>query len=145
MELIKSIFLQHSYSRDIQGSDQTWPLGDADGDGLTNAEELELGSDPYDPDTNDDGLLDSVAVRSGLSATDPDMDADGLTNAAEVAQGTDPLRADTDSDGVADAVDCFPLDPSRSTCPTPTPGDVTPPSMTLTEPTNAVLVSTDPP
>ena len=129
----------------ILGSDPTWPLGDEDGDGLTNAEELALGTDPYDADTNDDGMLDSVAVRSGRSATDPDMDGDGLTNAAELVAGTDPFQADTDSDGVGDATDCFPLDPDRSTCPTPTPGDVTPPSITLTEPTNAVLVSTDPP
>ena len=129
----------------ILGSDPTWPLGDEDGDGLTNAEELALGTDPYDADTNDDGMLDSVAVRSGRSATDPDMDGDGLTNAAELVAGTDPFQADTDSDGVGDATDCFPLDPDRSTCPISTPGDVTPPSITLTEPTNATLISTTPP
>ena len=128
----------------ILGSDQAWPLGDEDGDGLTNAEELELGSDPYDADTNDDGMLDSVAARSGRSAIDPDMDGDGIPNADELAAGTDPLQSDTDFDGVGDSADCFPLDPGRSTCPTPTPGDVTPPSITLTEPTNATLVSTSP-
>ena len=126
------------------GADQSWPTGDEDGDGLTNAEELELGTDPLNPDTNGDGLLDFVAVRSGQSATDPDMDGDGVSNVIERIQGTDPLRADTDGDGVGDGTDCFPLDPSRSTCPASDPSDVTPPSIALTEPSNAILVGTTP-
>jgi len=46
--------------------------------------------------------------------------------------------------GVYHSADCFPLDPLRSTCPTPVPGDVTPPAITLAEPTSAVLVSSLP-
>lgn len=36
---------------------------DADGDGLTDAQERELGSDPIDRDTDDDGLLDGWEVH----------------------------------------------------------------------------------
>jgi hypothetical protein len=118
---------------------------DPDGDGLTNAEERALGTDPYNADTNGDGISDGAAVASGKSPTNPDMDGDGLQNAAERAIGTDPFNPDTDGDTYNDAVDAFPLDPTRWNAPAPTPGDTTPPVITLTEPTNAVLISSNPP
>ena len=34
------------------------PCADSDNDGLSNPEELECGTDPFDPDSNDNGLLD---------------------------------------------------------------------------------------
>jgi alpha-tubulin suppressor-like RCC1 family protein len=129
---------------DLTASDQSWPQGDPDGDGLVTEEEIRAGTDPFNPDTNGDGVSDLVAIRSGISATNPDMDGDGLANAAERAQGTDPLRADTDADGILDGSDCFPLDAARTTCPVPIPGDVTPPQINLTEPASAVLVSSVP-
>jgi alpha-tubulin suppressor-like RCC1 family protein len=118
---------------------------DPDGDGLTTGEEWVLGTDPLNPDTNGDGIPDGIAVRSGKSPTNLDMDGDGVTNAVERANGTDPFNPDTDGDGSGDGVDCFPLDPTRFECPEPTPGDTTPPVITLTEPTNAVLISSEPP
>jgi alpha-tubulin suppressor-like RCC1 family protein len=118
---------------------------DPDGDGLPNWRELRLGTDPMNADTNGDGISDGAAVRAGISPTNPDMDGDGLANSYERQVGTDPFRADTDGDAVADAADCFPLDSTRSQCPQPNPGDTTPPIITLTEPTNAVLISSDPP
>jgi alpha-tubulin suppressor-like RCC1 family protein len=118
---------------------------DADGDGLTFAAELALGTDPNDADTNHDGLSDSLAVLIGRSATALDVDGDGVSNALETARGTDPFRADTDEDGVNDGTDCFPLDRTRWQCPPPVPGDVTPPVITLQEPTNATLISSVPP
>jgi alpha-tubulin suppressor-like RCC1 family protein len=117
---------------------------DPDGDGLTTAEEWSLGTDPYDADTNDDGILDGIAVASGMSATDPDMDDDGVLNGAERAQGTDPFNADTDGDTVNDGDDDFPLDPTRDTAPAYDPEDSTPPTITLDEPTNASLISSVP-
>ena len=42
---------------------------DADGDGLTNAEEAELGSDPWKTDTDDDGFDDAFEAQQGLSLT----------------------------------------------------------------------------
>ena len=114
---------------------------DGDRDGLGFLEEFRSGTSPADPDSNDDGILDGAAVDSGVSGTNLDTDGDGLTNALELTKGTDPFRWDTDGDAVGDAADCFPLDATR-TCVPPTPGDVTPPGIILTEPTNAVFVST---
>ncbi len=126
-------------------ADQSWPQGDPDGDGLVTKDELALGTDPFNADTNGDGISDGTAVRVGLSPTNLDMDGDGLTNTVErTTKGTDPLRADTDGDGVSDGADCFPLDPTRTTCPIAQPGDVTPPVITLTEPASAVLISSVP-
>ena len=38
---------------------------DTDNDGLTNAKELDLGTDPDNSDTDNDGLLDSVETNTG--------------------------------------------------------------------------------
>jgi hypothetical protein len=114
--------------------DTTFNSDDSDGDGLGNAEEWALGSDPLDADTNDDGIRDGIAHSSGIGSTNPDMDGDGVLNGLERLNGTDPLRADTDGDGVIDGVDAFPLDPTRTTAPPGTPGDTTPPVITLTDP-----------
>lgn len=121
-----------------------WLEQDLDGDGLTTAEELGLGSDPANPDTNFDGIPDGTEVAAGLSPTNMDADGDGLTNAYERQIGTDPFNPDSDGDGVPDGQDCFPLDPTRWQCPQPVPGDTTPPTIILTAPSNAVLTSSVP-
>jgi hypothetical protein len=125
--------------------DASWLMGDPDGDGLSTGRERELGSDPLDADTNDDGIRDGAAAQSGLSLTDADMDDDGKSNADERAAGTDPFRTDTDGDTCLDAADAFPLDPARCNAPPPNPGDTTPPTIQLLEPTNAILISSTPP
>jgi alpha-tubulin suppressor-like RCC1 family protein len=117
---------------------------DTDGDGLSDADEAALGSDPNNPDTNGDGLPDGAAYAAGLSLTETDMDADGLANLDEAAAGTDPFDPDSDGDSAPDGADCYPLDPARSACLPPDPSDVTAPDITLAEPTNAVLVGTTP-
>ena len=117
---------------------------DPDGDGLSTEREWEFGTDPFNADTNGDGVPDGIEVAAGQSPTNPDIDGDGILNTAERANGTNPFRADTDGDGYADGVDCFPLDPTRWQCPSPVGGDVTPPVITLTEPTNASLISSTP-
>ena len=77
---------------------------DSDGDGLYDREELEIGTDPFDPDTDKDGLTDFEEVR--VYRTDPlnpDSDYDGLTDGAEIQiYKTDPLNPDTDGGGVRD-------------------------------------------
>jgi alpha-tubulin suppressor-like RCC1 family protein len=121
-----------------------WLEQDSDADGLLNYREFLLGADALNADTNADGVLDGPAVSQGLSATNTDMDGDGVTNAVERANGTDPFRADTDGDTYNDLADCFPLDSTRWQCPPPVGGDTTPPVITLTEPTNASLISSVP-
>jgi alpha-tubulin suppressor-like RCC1 family protein len=118
--------------------------GDFDGDGLSNAAEAAFGTDPTDADTNDDGVSDGTAALSERSASDPDADGDGVANIVEQRQGTDALVADTDGDGHLDGADAFPLDPSRWEPLPPTPGDTTPPTINLQEPTGAVLIGSQP-
>ena len=65
---------------------------DQDGDGLSDAHEEELGTDPADVDSDGDGLLDGLEVFGG---------APGLENNSV----TDPLKADTDGDGLCDGGD----------------------------------------
>ncbi|RMD82238.1 MAG: hypothetical protein D6815_09720, partial [Candidatus Dadabacteria bacterium] len=68
---------------------------DSDGDGLTNAEE----------DKDLDGMVDPGETNP----FDPDTDGDGLDDGVERALGTNPLAGDTDGDGVGDAGDNCPL------------------------------------
>jgi hypothetical protein len=118
--------------------DQSALVGDPDADGLPTWRELMRGTDPLDADTNDNGVPDGIEIRTDSAGANADEDGDGLSSAAEIARGTDPLRADTDGDGFNDQVDAFPLDPTRHDPSTPTPGDTTPPVITLIEPTNAI-------
>ncbi|MGE5436054.1 MAG: OmpA family protein [Syntrophothermus sp.] len=77
---------------------------DKDKDGLLNSDEEKLGTDPNNPDTDGDGLLDGQEVLSyKTDPKNPDTDADGLKDGAEVKQyKTDPLNKDTDGDGLGD-------------------------------------------
>lgn len=119
---------------------QTWLSTDSDGDGLTAWREHLLGTDPLNPDSNGNGMPDGAEASTGQPAANPDVDGDGLSWVQEAQRGTDPFRADTDGDGVSDLADLFPLDPTRTALPPPTPGDTTPPVITLIEPTNAVPI-----
>ena len=74
---------------------------DPDRDGLTNAQEIALGTNPYNYDSDGDGLIDSLEVDGG-QANSPDFDEDGLSDGQEVALGTDPANPDTDGDGLED-------------------------------------------
>ena len=65
---------------------------DADGDGLTFAQETALGTDPRYSDTDADGLSDADEVNVYL--TNPllaDSDGDGISDGDEIAAGTNPL------------------------------------------------------
>jgi hypothetical protein len=102
---------------------------DSDGDGLTDAQEIALGTDPNNPDTDGDGYSDGVEVyfaARGASfnplgfalpdggGQDPgcppalrgvDSDCDGLTDCDEQIIGTNSQLQDSDGDGVPDWVE----------------------------------------
>ncbi|HXF60728.1 MAG TPA: DNRLRE domain-containing protein [Caldilineaceae bacterium] len=45
--------------------------GNPDGDGLTNAQECRIGTNPYIPDTDGDNVVDGVEVSAGTNPLDP--------------------------------------------------------------------------
>jgi subtilisin family serine protease len=74
---------------DVAGALAT--LVDRDGDGLTDAVEAGLGTNPLDADSDDDGLADGAEVDThGTDPLDPDSDDDGFSDGAEVAAATNP-------------------------------------------------------
>jgi len=77
---------------------------DTDGDGLTNSEEAQIGTDPLNPDTDGDGLGDGEEVKTyATNPLAPDTDGDGLGDGDEVHnRRTDPLNPDTDADQLMD-------------------------------------------
>jgi len=110
---------------------------DPDNDGLSNAQEAVLGTNPSDPDSDNDGIDDGAEVgNDGIvdpTDTDPldaDSDGDGLGDGAEIVgqdgspnngDETDPLNPDTDNDGIGDGVEVGvngDADPSTTTDPT---------------------------
>ncbi len=89
---------------------------DTDNDGLTDAAELVLGTDPNNPDTDGDGMLDGVEVdaAAGDPCPDPlnaDSDGDTLLDGDEITLGSSPCDSDTDGDGVPDSIDTDPVTP----------------------------------
>ncbi len=105
---------------------------DDDGDGLSDAEEEQLGLDPEARDSDDDGDDDGTEVDCSSDPLDPnircgefaDGDGDGLGNADEDDRGTDPENPDSDGDGDGDNDEIVcgssPLDASLS-CDDPAP------------------------
>ena len=95
--------------------DNDGPLGDVDGDGITNEVEDELGLDPFLTDSDGDGLSDADELGDDpdnpldsdndgvIDALDTDDDGDGIPTIEESSGDTDgdgiPNHLDTDSDG----------------------------------------------
>jgi hypothetical protein len=68
---------------------------DSDSDGLCNYDEIAAHTDPYDADSDDDGILDAQEGTRTSSWND-DYDGDGLINA---------LDPDSDNDGIFDGTE----------------------------------------
>ncbi|MGT2886193.1 PBECR4 domain-containing protein [Streptococcus macedonicus] len=64
-----SDFYKEVWLKKIQEENQK--VKDSDGDGLTDDEEIALGTNPYSPDSDGDSILDSVEKASGTDATNP--------------------------------------------------------------------------
>ena len=80
---------------------------DPDGDGLTNFQEYELGTNPLVTDSDGDNMPDKWEVDYEFDPTDAsnrglDPDEDGLLNFQEYSEGTNPRSNDTDSDSMPD-------------------------------------------
>ena len=88
---------------------------DDDQDGLTNEQELGIGTDPLNHDTDGDDLYDQTETHHGTDPLHPDLDGDGVLDGVEVGHNTDSRDADTDDDGADDGMEIFggtdPLDP----------------------------------
>ncbi len=79
-------------------------ITDNDNDGLMNAEEIKLGTNKDDADTDSDGLPDKFEIEK--TQTDPlkaDTDNDGIRDGDELDLGLDPLKADSKGDGLKDS------------------------------------------
>ena len=118
---------------------------DMDEDGLGNlAEVYRYGTDPNEPDEDEDDLLDGqeIALRSNPHLAD--TDEDDLSDGRERELGTDLLVADTDGDELSDGLEVKtlltdPLVPNEAVVwfaptavPTPTPLPTATPRPTLT-------------
>ncbi|MGA1822796.1 MAG: hypothetical protein ACMUIG_09735 [Thermoplasmatota archaeon] len=72
------------------------PEGDEDNDGLSSSEEMEIGTDPRNHDTDGDGIPDGWEYEKGLDPLVPsstiDTDGDGTIDYQEYIDDTDPLR-----------------------------------------------------
>ena len=67
---------------------------DSDGDGLFDDVEFSSGTNPFDADTDDDGLVDG-------NTGSEDLNANGIVDQGE----TDPRATDTDGDGIMDGTE----------------------------------------
>ena len=78
------------------------PLADPDGDGLSNEDEADLGTDPRNEDTDEDQLTDYDEVyEHGTDPLSADTDGDGYPDFTEINRGTNPID---------------PLDPDAPVC-----------------------------
>ncbi|MFO0756205.1 MAG: hypothetical protein U0359_06920 [Byssovorax sp.] len=100
------------------------PALDSDGDGLTDPQEIAAKTNPYDPDSDDDGVIDGEEPAwnadsdsdGAIDALDPDSDGDGLFDGTEMGKGcgnpaTDLQKGHCIPDGDLGATTTSPLEP----------------------------------
>lgn len=90
---------------------------DTDGDGISDDEEMRIGSNPYNKDTDMNGVDDLEELNNGMKPYLDDEDGDGLSDYEELKiYGTNPKDPDTDGGGNCDGQEVLqnrdPLDPS---------------------------------
>ncbi len=90
------------------------PELDSDGDGIPDAYEEQIGTDPHSKDSDEDGIEDGAEVIMDLNPLSDDTDGDGtpdaqedddgdgLTLQEEFNHGTYPWSDDSDVDGISD-------------------------------------------
>ncbi|MCA9923768.1 MAG: protein kinase [Anaerolineales bacterium] len=99
-------------------------VGDTDNDGLTNAQEAAIGTDPNNSDSDGDGLSDGdEQLIYGTQPLNEDSDGDLLRDGDEINEyHTDPKLLDTDGDGIADGTEIINgTDPNATPVVTPSP------------------------
>lgn len=85
-------------------------VSDTDQDGLSDGQEVSIGTSPAKADTDGDELPDNWEVQNSLDplsamgddGASGDPDGDGVDNYAEYELGTNPHLADTDNDDLSD-------------------------------------------
>lgn len=75
---------------------------DTDCDGLNDSEEFNSYANPRSADTDSDGISDADEIACGTNSSSWDTDTDGLGDGFELTFGSDPLKNDSDEDGVTD-------------------------------------------
>lgn len=115
---------------------------DPDNDGLSNAQEALAETDPNNPDSDGDGLLDGQEVLTyGTDPNNADTDGDLLRDGDEInIHKTDPKKADTDGDGIPDSVEIV-----NGTDPNATPVASLTPTFIPTTTGTATITNTPPP
>jgi hypothetical protein len=96
----------------LNPNDPVDALEDYDGDGLTNRQELELGTQIRNADTDGDTLPDGREVDLGTEPLVFDTDGDGLSDGLEVSTGSDPL--DPNSYNLAQALSFIEVSPAAT-------------------------------
>ena len=80
----------------VEDADCEMP-GDCDGDGISDFEESQAGTDPRNADSDGDGLLDQEEIDLGTDPLNDDTDGDGILDGQETELGTDPQVPDAPS------------------------------------------------